>query len=39
MRHPPPRLDHDALADSVIDRQTIYRAYAKGAWTVIDTRD
>jgi hypothetical protein len=39
MRHPPPRLDHDALADSVIDRRTIYRAYAKGAWTVIDTRD
>jgi hypothetical protein len=39
MSHPPPRLDHDALADSVIDRRTIYRAYAKGAWTVIDTRD
>jgi hypothetical protein len=39
MRHPPPRLDHDALADSVIDRQTIYRVFAKGAWTVIDTRD
>jgi hypothetical protein len=39
MRHPPPRLDHDALADSVIDQKTIYRAYAKGAWTVIDTRD
>lgn len=39
MRHPPPRLDHDALADSVIDRRTIYRAFAKGAWTVIDTRD
>jgi hypothetical protein len=39
MRHPPPRLDHDALADSVIDRRTIYRVFAKGAWTVIDTRD
>jgi len=39
MRHPPPRLDHDALADTVIDRRTIYRVFAKGAWTVIDTRD
>jgi hypothetical protein len=39
MRHAPPRLDHDALADSVLDRRTIYRVFAKGAWTVIDTRD
>lgn len=39
MNHPPPRLDHDALADSVIERRTIYRVFAKGAWTVIDTRD
>jgi len=39
MSHPPPRLDHDALADSVIDQQTIYRVYTKGAWTVADTRD
>jgi hypothetical protein len=39
MKHPPPRLDHDALADSVIDRRTIYRVFAKGAWTVVDTRD
>ena len=39
MSHPPPRLDHDALADSVIDQKTIYRVYTKGAWTVADTRD
>jgi hypothetical protein len=39
MSHPPPRFDHDALADSVIDRRTIYRVFAKGAWTVTDTRD
>ena len=39
MRRPPPRLDHDALADSVIERRTIYRMFANGAWTVIDTRD
>ncbi len=39
MSHPPPRLDHDALADSVIDRRTIYRVFAKGAWTVVDTQE
>jgi hypothetical protein len=35
--HPLPPLDHDALADSVIDRQTIYRVYVNGAWTLVDT--
>jgi hypothetical protein len=39
MRHPPPRLDHDALADSVIDQKTIYRFYTEGAWTIVNTRD
>ena len=39
MRHPPPRLDHDALADSVIDDRTIYHFYSKGDWTLIDTQD
>ncbi len=39
MRRPPPRLDHDALADSVIDQTTIYHFYSKGAWTLIDTQD
>ncbi len=39
MSHPAPRLDHDALADSVIDQSTIYRVYVKGVWTVADTRD
>jgi len=39
MSHPPPRLDHDALADSMIDQKTIYRVYARGAWTIVDTRD
>ncbi len=39
MRHPPPRLDHDAIADSVIDQTTIYHFYLKGAWTLIDTQD
>ena len=39
MRPPPPRLDHDALADSVVDGRTIYRLFAKGAWTVVDTQN
>ncbi|MGA3032877.1 MAG: hypothetical protein ABSD70_06315 [Terracidiphilus sp.] len=39
MRHPPPRLDHDALADSIIDQKTIYRVYTHGTWTTIDTQD
>ena len=39
MRHPPPRLDHDALADAVIDQTTIYHFYSKGDWTLIETQD
>ena len=39
MHHPPPRLDHDALADSVVDGKTVYHFYAHGAWTVLDTQD
>lgn len=32
----PPRIDHDALADSTIDQRTIYHFYAKNAWTLLD---
>ncbi len=39
MRHPPPDLDHDALADSVIDRRTDYHFYLRNSWTLIDTQD
>lgn len=39
MLHPPPRLDHDALADTLVDRHTIYRFYLKSAWIVIEIRD
>jgi hypothetical protein len=28
--------DHDALADSMVDRKTIYRFYSKGKWTLVD---
>jgi len=33
----PPLLDHDALADTVIEQRTVYHFYAKGAWTLLDT--
>jgi len=39
MRHIPVRPDHDALADSVIDRKTIYHFYQKNAWMLLDTQD
>ncbi len=39
MSYPSPRLDHDALADSVIDRKTIYRFCAGGIWKVVATED
>jgi len=32
----PARIDHDALADSDIDKKTIYRFYAKGSWSILD---
>jgi hypothetical protein len=35
----PPSLDHDALADSVVDRNTIYHFYAKSAWTLVPLPD
>jgi len=38
MRNPPARLDHDALADSVVDRKTVYHFYLKNAWTIVETQ-
>jgi hypothetical protein len=39
MRHPPPHLDHDALADSLVDRRTVYHFYLKSAWIVLEIQD
>jgi hypothetical protein len=36
MEHRPPLLDHDALADSVLDHRTVYHFYMRNAWTVLD---
>jgi hypothetical protein len=39
MRHPPPRLDHDALADTLVDRHTAYHFYLKSVWIVLEMQD
>ena len=39
MRSLPPRLDHDALADSVIDHKTIYHLYSRNTWALVDTQN
>jgi hypothetical protein len=39
MERKPPRLDHDALADSAIEHRTVYRFYGKHQWTRVDTED
>jgi|SRR6185437_14153201 len=35
----PPRLDHDAVADSVVDRKTTYRYFKNGAWSKVELPD
>jgi len=32
----PPLLDHDALADSIVDQRTVYHFYEKAAWTLVE---
>jgi len=32
----PPLIDHDALADSTVDRKTVYHFYANGSWTLLE---
>ena len=39
MEHRPPRPDHDAIADSVVDRRTVYHFYSKNAWTLVALED
>lgn len=36
LEHHMPLLDHDALADTVLDRRTIYHLFAKNAWTLVE---
>jgi hypothetical protein len=39
MHNPSPRLDHDALADTLVDRHTFYHFYLKSAWIVLEMQD
>jgi hypothetical protein len=39
LEHRPPRLDHDALADSLIEHRTVYHFFAKSAWTLVEMPD
>jgi|SRR5271166_2520866 len=32
----PERLDHDALADTIVERRTVYHYYSKSAWTILE---
>ncbi len=36
MEHRPPLLDHDALADAVVNQRTIYHFYTKNGWTTLE---
>lgn len=36
MEHHPPLLDHDALADTILEKSTVYHFYRKNAWTVLE---
>ena len=36
LEHHPARLDHDALADSIVERQTVYHFFAKNVWTLVE---
>jgi hypothetical protein len=36
MAHRPPAPDHDCIAETTLDRQTIYHLYENGAWKKVD---
>jgi hypothetical protein len=37
--HHPARVDHDALADSIVEGRVVYHFYLKNAWTVLEMPD
>jgi hypothetical protein len=39
LKHRPAQVDHDALADSTLEHNTIYHFYAKSSWFVLETAD
>jgi hypothetical protein len=36
LAHRPPTPDHDALADSIIDRRTVYHFFQNGKWSLLE---
>jgi hypothetical protein len=39
MTHRPPPLNHDALAETVLNQKTVYHFYFRNTWTVVETTD
>jgi hypothetical protein len=39
LKNRPAQVDHDALADSIVEHRTIYHFYAKSNWFLLDTPD
>jgi hypothetical protein len=39
LEHRPSLVDHDALADSLVDHRTVYHFYLKSAWIVLEMPD
>ena len=39
MAHRQPMLDHDALADSFIEKGTVYHYFSKDGWKIVSTTD
>jgi len=35
----PPTLDHDSLADTIVEHKTVYHFYSKSAWTLVKLPD
>lgn len=35
----PPAIDHDAIAGSIVEHNTVYHYYSNGAWTLLPTND
>ena len=39
MEHHPAALDHDAIADTFVEKSTIYHFFSRNKWTIVETRD
>jgi hypothetical protein len=39
MKNRPAQVDHDALADSIVEHKTIFHFYSKSNWSLLETAD